>query len=233
MSEVDQQTIIAWFDSIYRREGASYLRPVEAYFVFLELLRARTEHTLLDVACGAGMLLQAASGCMRHLHGTDISEVAVALAKRNVPGASIALANAERLPYRNETFDLVTCLGSLERMLNASKALEEIRRVGKRNARYCFLVRNSSTFSWKVLGRIQQRQLAASHAGADSLSNWTSRFERSGFRILDVLPDQYPLHLRKRWASLSLKPVDFRKPLTTTSRLDRANEFIFILEQRQ
>jgi SAM-dependent methyltransferase len=229
---VAQQTVVDWFDSVYRRKGARYLRPREAYYVFPELLGAGPHHALLDVACGPGVLLQAAGSYTSRLHGIDISAVAVGQARANVPGASVIIGNAERLPYARESFDAITCLGSLERMLNVSRALAEMRRVGKATARYCFLVRNSNTPAWKYLRGVNAKQRALAHAGADTLQNWTRLFESHGFRIEKVLPDQYPLQRRQRWASLFLGQVDLRKPLVASARLERANEFVFLLEKR-
>lgn len=226
-----QRAVVEWFDAVYERKGLRYLRPDEAYVIFLELLRANPHENLLDVACGPGVLLRTASRYTRRLHGIDVSAVAVAQARANVPEASILIGNAERLPYRPETFDLVLCLGSLERMLDAGRALEEMRRVGTPHARYCFLVRNANTLSWKYLAWLNSKQRAQAHAGADTLHNWTLLFQAHGFRITSVLPDQYPLQLRKRWRSLGLGEVDFATPLSTTTPLDRANEFIFVLEK--
>lgn len=231
MSEVDQRSVVEWFDDIYRRKGARYLRPVHAYVVFLELLGVKPEHRLLDVACGAGMLLKAARQYTARLHGVDVSRVALEHAKRHAAGAGLIVANAERLPFSNATFDAVTCLGSLERMLQPGRALEEMKRVGRPRARYCFLVRNSNTFTWRCFAGVLKAQRRNGHAGADSLQNWRSLFETHGFRVVEVWPDQYPLHRRRRWASLYLAPIDFARPLAGSRPLDRANEFVFVLER--
>lgn len=225
-----QQIIVDWFDAVYRRKGVRYLRAPEAYMVFLELLRALPHHSLLDVACGPGVLLEAASRYTRALHGIDISRAAIEQARaRRVP-AKLCLGNAERLPYRDATFDLITCLGSLERMLDASKVLTEIRRVTRPAARCCFLVRNSNTATWKYLARITAKQRSLGHAGADTLQNWSALFESHGFKVLEVLPDQYPLQRRRKWSSLGLRKVDFRKPIRVNGSIERANEFVFLLE---
>jgi SAM-dependent methyltransferase len=226
-----QRAVVEWFDSMYERKGLRYLRPLEAYVIFLELLRAQSHDALLDVGCGPGVLLRAARRYTQRLYGVDVSTVALAQAQADVPEANVLLANAERLPYRAETFDLIVCLGSLERMLDVSKALREMHRVGTPRARYCFLVRNSSTFAWKYLAWMQAKQRAQGHAGADTLVNWTRLFQLHGFRIAKVLPDQYPLQLKKRWASLGLKDVDFKRPMLPHTPIERANEFIFLLEK--
>jgi SAM-dependent methyltransferase len=226
----EQRAIVDWFDAVYARKGVRYLRPVGAYSVFLELLSARSDDRLLDVACGPGVLLEAALAYTARLHGVDVSRVAIAQARKRLPRTGLVVGNGERLPYRDHTFDLITCLGSLERILDRPRALAEMRRVGVSGARYCFLVRNSNTRSWRYLARPAARQRAASHAAADTLHNWTALFESAGFRIVRVLPDQYPLQQRKRWGSLFLAPVG-RIPLSSRAPLERANEFVFVLEK--
>ena len=225
----DQQGIVEWFDGVYQRKGKSYLRPPKAYLIFLELLGAQPQHKLLDVACGPGVLLGAARAYTSQLYGIDISAKAVTQALRDQCPADVRIGNAECLPYPDAHFDLITCLGSLERMLNVSRALLEMKRVGTPDARYCFLVRNSNRLRWKYLASIRARRRARSHAGADTLENWTALFESTGFEVHRVLPDQYPLHLRKQWASLFLSRIDYREPITPRKPIDRANEFVFLL----
>jgi SAM-dependent methyltransferase len=226
-----QRAIVDWFDATYRRKGTGYLRPLEAYFVFLELLGARPQHRLLDVACGPGVLLRAAAKYTSHLHGIDISPVAVLQGRAAIPKAALVVGNAERLPYGDGSFDLITCLGSLERMLDVTEALREMRRVGATGAKYCFLVRNSNSFGWKYWAPITARYRAKGHAGADTLPNWRRLFESQRFKVTSVWPDQYPLHRRRRWSSLGLRAVDFRKPIASPARLELANEFVFLLEK--
>ena len=224
----NQQAVADWFDSTYRRKGTWYLRPVKAYFVFLELLGARAEHRLLDVACGPGVLLRAASEYTTHLCGIDISSVAIAQARKAVPAAKLSVGNAERLPYDDAQFDLLTCLGSLERMLDVRKVLREMHRVGATAAKYCFLVRNSNSFGWKWWAPFARRYREGGHAGADTLENWWRLFESEGVTVSDVLPDQYPLHRRRRW---TLRPADFRTPIGSAAPLEQANEFVFLVEK--
>jgi SAM-dependent methyltransferase len=227
--ESAQRSITAWFDSTYARKGARYLRPLRGYVVYPELVELSSGDTLLDVACGPGMLLQAASAATGRLFGCDISSVAVGQARSRVRNAHVMVANAEALPYESSVFDVVTCLAGLERVLDRRRALAEMLRVGAPTARYCFLVRNSNTSAWKLFGRVSACRPGRGHADADTLANWKELFRSTGFRVLNVLPDQYPLLRRRSWRKIVGGPVDFSKPVTSDAPIDRANEFVFVL----
>jgi SAM-dependent methyltransferase len=229
--ESAQLRIVAWFDTTYARKGARYLRPLKGYEVYPELLRISSKDRLLYVACGLGMLLRAATARTKRLFGCDLSSVAVRRARTATPHARISLANAEALPYRSSAFDVITCLGSLERMLDRRRALREMLRVGTPGARYCFLVRNSNTVGWKLLGRASARRPSRGHADADTLDNWTRLFESTGFQVHGIMPDQYPLLRRRAWRALVSGPVDYSSPMSSEAPLERANEFVFLLRK--
>ena len=84
---------------------------------------------MLDVACGDGSFLSVALDRGVEAAGTDLSSVAIRLAESNVPQASFRVADAEALPYDESSFDLVTCLGSLEHFRDPGRGAAEIARV--------------------------------------------------------------------------------------------------------
>jgi len=230
-TQARQDRITAWFNNVYRRKGRRYLRPVKAYYIFLELLDLAAGESLLDVACGPGHLLRAASEYGYRMFGVDISEVAVEQARAQLPRAAIVRANAECLPYADAQFNAVTCTGSLERMVDVRQVLAELLRVGTKDARYCFLVRNSNTFSWKYLTGSPQARDARGHQGANSETGWRELFESAGFRVIRTLPDQYPLHQFALWSGLHLRKVDYRQVMHSARPLERAYEFVYLLEK--
>ena len=59
-TDVNQAEIKQWFNGTYKRFGLNYLRPIEAYTLFLELMQPVSGNKILDVACGPGQLLMAA-----------------------------------------------------------------------------------------------------------------------------------------------------------------------------
>ena len=227
----EQAQVREWFDGVYETRGLGYLRPPEAYPIFLQLLGASADRRLLDVACGPGLLLRAARALALRATGVDLSPVAVGMVPRVAPGATALEANAEHLPFDDDSFDYITCIGSLERFLDRRAALREMARVAAPGAKVCLMVRNARTFGWKVatewLGRVNRR----GHQDAGTLEQWTALFAECGFEVRGVYPDQW---FWQKWRNRffarregAAEPVVKRLvPLTF------ANEFIFILDAR-
>jgi len=229
----EQNQIRDWFNQTYQKRAFQYLRPVEAYEIYLSLLKVEKESSILDIACGPGQMLKAARKQNLNLSGIDISNVAIDYAKATLPKANLQVANAEDLPYSNDEFDYVTCLGSLERFLHLDVALKEMLRVAKANARFCFLVRNSERASWKIIKNKLGIINKAGHQGAKSLNDWSTIFKKAGFKIEKIHHDQWPKTRWLRWLSLNNKlwKVDYQKIHERKVALESAYEFIFILSK--
>jgi SAM-dependent methyltransferase len=184
-----------WYNQHYAAKGLDSMRPLVAYPVFLDLLEAHAGSRLLDVSCGVGSLLAAAQQRRIDAAGIDLSDEAVRLARRLAPGVDLAVGTGEALPYRDGTFDYVTCLGSLEHFLDMGKGLREMQRVATPHARFCIMVPNRDFLGWKIL---RQKGTAQQDINENllSLAEWRAVFEREGFRVLRVVPDRW--HAR-RW----------------------------------
>lgn len=228
--ETEQKKIINWFNKTYTKRGESYLRPKEAYIIFAELLNLKAEKNFLDIACGLGRMLEVSSIYKTKNFGIDISEVAVQKAKLKLPNDTIIEANAENLPFENATFDYVTCLGSLERMINKNTVLQEIKRVTNSEAKICFMVRNSNSWRWIFTKKLLFLVNKKGHQDAKSFLEWKNLFESNGLTIVNCLADQWPIMKMKRLFSFG-KFNNFKKINKSVIPLNYANEFIFILKK--
>lgn len=89
----------------------------------------------LDVACGTGYLAvgMALAELAADVHACDLSTRMVERTRANAAATgarvSVALSDAERLPYRDASFDLVVARGALHHVPSPLEALREIRRV--------------------------------------------------------------------------------------------------------
>lgn len=86
---------------------------------------------VLDVACGTGdMVVELLKyGCT--VTGVDLSEEMMAIARQKAPAATFMLADAEHLPFPDETFDAVTCAFGVRNFVHLEQGLSEMLRVLK------------------------------------------------------------------------------------------------------
>lgn len=151
---------------------------------------------ILDVACGTGEWLAAASERSAKVSGVDIASRAVSLARRRLPQGIFAEAVAEALPYADDCFDLVSCLGALEHFPDKPGALREMCRVLDKDGRALILVPNAG-FLTRRLGLFRGTEQVAVREDVLTLEAWRTLFEANGFRI------------ERRWGDLHLLSKDW------------------------
>jgi len=111
---------------------------------------------ILDVACGTAKEMIQLSQKGWQAWGLDASDKMLAVARGDAQqqGASVALVRsiAERLPFRDSSFDRLTCKGSLDHFADAEAFIREAARVLKPNGLAVIAVANYESLSCK-LGR--------------------------------------------------------------------------------
>lgn len=100
-----------------------------AWRTVLEATGAGPGHRALDVGCGSGDLLAHLDELGLRTAGVDPAPGMVAHARVRVPGADIRLGDAERLPWPDDTYDLVTAVNALQFADDTAGALAELVRV--------------------------------------------------------------------------------------------------------
>lgn len=85
-------------------------------------------NSILDLGCGEGTRLNFLAGEKKVL-GIDISKVGIDLAKKSFPYLQFRVADLEKLPVEDKSFDLVYSAFVMEHLTNPEKVLEEAVRV--------------------------------------------------------------------------------------------------------
>jgi SAM-dependent methyltransferase len=86
---------------------------------------------VLDIGCGSGVFLRLTADRGAEPFGIDASDTLVALARSRVPEADVRVGEMERLPYPDDTFDLVAGFNSFFFAADMVTALREAGRVAK------------------------------------------------------------------------------------------------------
>ncbi len=177
--------VAASYDATYTGEG--FADCDSAYAWVLDRLAARPGATLLDVACGQGALLRHATVRGLSVYGIDFAKKALQLAREAAPAAHLALANGERLPYSDHSFDYVTCLGSLEHYLDPWRGAAEIARVLKPGGRAAILLPNAYYLAdivwhvWRQGRGPDHRQVIQRFA---AVREWADYLEMMGLKVV-------------------------------------------------
>ena len=180
------------YDRFMRKDRAAY---DEMY----ELIRPVVRHkTVLELATGTGLIAKNIVNAAAHIEVTDASAEMIAEAKRDNHSAKLhfSVQDMFRLPYANQSFDVVIVSNALHIVPQPEKALQEIKRVLKDDGTLIAptFTHAGNSFSGKV------RAFFMRMAGFPLCSKWTSaeylRFLRQNgwaVRKSAVLKASFPL----------------------------------------
>jgi 2-polyprenyl-6-hydroxyphenyl methylase/3-demethylubiquinone-9 3-methyltransferase len=161
----------------------------------------RPGERVLDLGCGAGRFVAALAAAGAHPVGVEIAQEALDRARRNAPGAELALLEPDgSIPLGHHSVDVVWCSEVLEHAGDAGQLLHEARRVLRPGGRLLATV--------PFHGRVQGALLALTRFDAhfDPLGQHLRFFtrtslgaalDRTGFEDVDVRPWGGPPLLRR------------------------------------
>lgn len=159
-----------------------------------------TGRDVLEVGCGAGVdLARFARGGAR-VSGVDLTESAIALARANFAQqglvARLEVADGERLPFANDSFDLVYAHGVVQYTAKPQQLVDECHRVLKPGGRAIFQVYNR--VSWlNALSKLMK--VGLEHEDAPVLMKFSAgefRALLSRFREVRIVPERFPVKSR-------------------------------------
>ena len=121
---VDYDSVADGFDRRYALHSYSGVRETVLAFVGTDKPSA-----ILEVGCGTGHWLTAVIGLAPFVAGVEPSSGMLSRARAAAPGARLVRASAERLPWRNASFDRVFCVNALHHFTDRRQFFAEARRV--------------------------------------------------------------------------------------------------------
>jgi len=137
-TEAEEQAV---YDTIYTEQGIRQRDSL--YLWFLEQAARYGSGRLLDVSCGEGWLLVLAQRLGFDPVGIDISLAGLHKFRTPDQRTRVMQANAQQLPFVDNSFDTITNMGSLEHYFDPAEGIREMARVLRPQGVALILVPNS------------------------------------------------------------------------------------------
>ncbi|MBD1382826.1 class I SAM-dependent methyltransferase [Metabacillus arenae] len=154
-----------------------------------EWLTLHSEAIVLDIATGGGHVVKAIAPHAAQVFATDLTYQMLQAAKRHLEKSqsniSYVIADAELLPFLDNTFDAVTCRIAPHHFPHPDKFVKEAARVLKPGGKF-LLIDNIAPQDKELddfVNRLEKLR-DDSHNRSCSINEWTVWFEEAGFTLL-------------------------------------------------
>ncbi len=149
----------------YDKKGSEWWKTDGPFYVLKSMNEPRFEFfnqfisswknlKVLDVGCGGGFTCEFISKKGADVSGIDISAVSIETAKKHAIESGLEInykrSSAEKLPFEDNSFNVVNCVDVIEHLNDVSVVIEEIKRVLKPGGIFLFDTVNK-TFKSKFI----------------------------------------------------------------------------------
>jgi len=116
-----------YYDAIYGFKN--YETEAEKLCAHIDAHKRKAADTLLDVACGTGYALPLIADGARSVTACDRDAINLADARTALPTGAFCHCDAQRLPFRDGSFDVVACLEAIYYLQDWRAFVSDARRV--------------------------------------------------------------------------------------------------------
>ena len=180
---------------------------------FVDSVAPNSDSRLLDVACGPGFLALAFAKQCRETVGIDLTQAPLEIACRNreklgLKNTHFLVADADYLPFPDETFDVVVSRLALHHLQDPGSVLREMARVCRTNGKLAVedLVSSEKHECARLHNEIEQLR-DPSHTRALASPELLRLLSAAALKAERVVPSEV-VHNLERWLANTQTPPD-------------------------
>ncbi len=167
----------------------------------LQVLGEAAGKNVLELGCGAAQWSSALAANDARAVGLDVSREQLKHARKSSPELPIVLADAERLPFANASFDIVFCDHGAMSFCDPARTLPEVARVIRSGGTFAFC--GATPFPYLMWDPVKEKSTRRLHRTYDDLGRqdfgegtidwvfgpgeWVRMLRSHGFEIEDLV----------------------------------------------
>ncbi len=132
----------------------------------------------LDIGCAYGFIVELLNDLGYEAYGIDISKFAV------TKGRNTILSDAEHMPFKGSSFDLITCFETIEHLHNPELMLNDVYQILKPNGVFLFSTPTPGPFS--AIIHILSCKPSFLHPSIKSIHQWIKALNSFSFKVVAV-----------------------------------------------
>lgn len=177
----------------YEREIAKNLLKRHWHTLKVETFKKLTHNlspkTILDNGCASGRMANEISQIFPNakITGIDIYKKAISFGRKAYPHIKFKSGDAHKLPYKNNSFDLITSYEVIEHLVDPQKALREMKRVMNKNG-YTIVAMDSGNLLFRIVWFISEKTISKVWQGAHlhpfKHNDLEKEIRKAGFKII-------------------------------------------------
>lgn len=148
-------------------------------------LKGVSYEMLLDVGCGTGYLIELLKKQKEaDYHGLDLSPEMLKAAKKKFGNDVVLIEGvADKLPYGDNAFDVVTCIQSFHHYPDPDKAMQEAYRVLKKGGLYILSDTGLGGIGGWIYNHLLFPLMKSGDCNTDNKKGIAKRMEKNGFYV--------------------------------------------------
>lgn len=153
-----------------------------------EYLKNIDYNKLLDIGSGTGYLINMLKKykATAEFYGLDLSEEMINISKsKNIKDAEFILGSANKLPFNDNTFDIVTCIQSFHHYPYPDEAMKEVYRVLKKGGIYILSDTGVGGIAAWIDNNILFKIMKSGDCHTENKEGISKRMLKNGFDVID------------------------------------------------
>ncbi|MDI6903783.1 MAG: class I SAM-dependent methyltransferase [Methanocellales archaeon] len=140
----------------------------------------------LDIGCAYGFVADLFKRLGYEALGTDVSKYAVTKG-RKMSEANLLISDAQHLPFKSPSFDVITCFELLEHLPSPTSTLAWVHKILRSGGVLIATTPNVGVVA-TIISILAREPFSTTHPSVKSLNEWVEILSKSRFSVVKVEP---------------------------------------------